>query len=138
VDIVRSAPLAILILKKLAAPLPALIAALRLPKVTVDVPVLKVPLSSQGPLTVRVNIVAVRVAPVLIVTPTQVAAAPIVTALLSVVAIITSSFTPGTTPPTQVTPVAQAPPVVVEVMVAEYEAWQRNIIRVIIIAQTLP
>lgn len=44
--------------------------------------------------------------------------APMVTALAPVVAMITASPTPGTTPPTQVDAVAHVPPVVVDVIVA--------------------
>ncbi len=122
------APLAIMIFSKLADPLPALIAADAVPKVTVPVPSLKVPLLSQGPFTVSVNDERFKTEPELIVTPAQVWAALKVTELPDVVAITTRSPTAGAFPPTHVDPVFQLPPLDVEVMVAAMtETVCRNI-----------
>jgi len=70
--------------------------------------------------------VAVSIALVFITTPAQTAAAPMVTILPPVVAIITSSVAVGAISPTQVAPVAHAPPVAFEVIVAALEKRQKK------------
>ena len=69
------------------------------PKVTVAVPAVKVPLFTQGPLTVRPKVVIVSVPPLLMVMPAMVAAAETVTLLP--LAMITTSVVAGTVPPGQ-------------------------------------
>ena len=74
------------------------------------------------PVTVKTLLVKFKIAPPFTVTLTIVAAAPSVTELPPVVAIITLSVDKGTTPPTQVVVVAQVPPVAVLVIVAAFPA----------------
>jgi hypothetical protein len=81
-------------------------------------PKLKVPVTDVVPFTIK-GLFIVRVDPEFIVNPAQVIVpAAVVTAPAPVVAITAASVLLGATPPTQVAPVAQSPPVAVLVIVA--------------------
>ena len=85
---------------------------------TIPVVPVSVPLFRKNPVVVSVLLAIFKVAPALIVTLTILVLVPTVTVFVPVVAIITSSPATGTTPPTQVEPVAHVPPATVLVLVA--------------------
>lgn len=86
--------------------------------VILPVEMLMVPLLSKLPVTVNVLVPRDKMDPEFTVKPTQAVLVPTVTTLLPVVAITTLSVVAGTTPPTQVVPKDQVPPVALLVMVA--------------------
>jgi hypothetical protein len=87
-------------------------------KVIPPEPLVNVPKLTKSPDRVKRLAPGVNIAPVLMVSETQDTPVLKVTALTPVVAITTSSVESGATPPTQVLPKLQLPPVVVLVMVA--------------------
>jgi hypothetical protein len=98
---------------KLTSPLKVI----RLEVAFVD-PKFKVPVTEVAPLTMN-GLFMVRVAPLLMVNPAQVIVpAAVVIAPAPVVAITAASVLVGATPPIQLAPAAQSPPVVVLVIVA--------------------
>ncbi len=104
----------------LIVPLPPITDGLRF-VFTIPVAPLIVPFTVTLPVvpTVRVNApLKVNIAPEFTVTPPLVVFAPIFTLLPPVVAIITLSAFAGATPPTQVVPAVQRPPVAVDVLTA--------------------